>query len=515
MKASIIIPVYNAEKSLRKCVESLVYGQEKDIEIVLIEDCSQDHSWELCEELANEFQVVRCFRNSKNQGVSYARNQGIKVALGKYILFVDSDDWVSGKYAKELLEAAKQNPSSLIVCGFFFLDEVRKNRKKYVWKTDEEKVYHLKKENYFILQEKLHLQQLWNKVFRRDIICDYNICFDETQSMGEDFQFVLDYIQAAQIKECTIINQALYYYIRANQSSLMSKFGMVENENEFQRLRQLRDICGADDVSIEIKYNNAIQNLKDNYIYQICRNAEMQKNEKIELIERIIKDGNANTYLKKQQKIIAKEKLIQILVDLKTFCLRVKGRMQRYKRDIIIKKAYKKLSVHDVSIISQNCIGGVFYHDMHMKFLSPTINLFFKEPDFIRFVLNLEYYMNTELRMTWGEEYPVGYLDDIPVYFMHYRTCREAKESWNKRKQRINWSKIIVIATDMEGFDNYAWKLWTQIVYPKVLFTASERKNQGVVSFPQYKKNGHVVDLIPDRNFYKDDILIRTINNCH
>lgn len=515
MKASIIIPVYNAENSLRKCVESLVYGEEKDIEIVLIEDCSQDRSWELCEELAREYYIVKCFRNSENKGVSYTRNQGVKMASGKYILFVDSDDWVSGKYVKELLNAMQQNSNSLVICGFFFLDEVREYRRDYVWKIDGERFYHITKKDYFTLQEKLHLQQLWNKVFRRDIICEQKVYFDETQSMGEDFQFVLDYIQAAKIQECTIINQALYYYIRANQSSLMSKFGVIENENEFQRLKQLRDICGVGDASTEIMYKNAIQNLRNNYIYQICRNSEKKKNEKIELIEKIVKDRNAKVYFKEQRKIIAKEKIIQTLDACRVFWARVQGRIQRYRNDIIAKNAHKKLSAYDFSIISQNCIGGVFYHDMHMQFLSPTINLFFKEPDFIRFVQNLEYYINTELRMVWGEEYPIGYLEDIPVYFMHYQTCREAKEAWDKRKQRINWNKIIVVSTDMEGFDEYAWKLWTKISYPKVLFTATERKNQGVVSFPQYKKNGYVEDLIPDRKFYKDDILIRTINSCH
>lgn len=150
---------------------------------------------------------------------------------------------------------------------------------------------------------------------------------------------------------------------------------------------------------------------------------------------------------------------------------------------------------------------------MHMRFLSPTINLFFKEPDFVRFVQNLEHYINTELKLVWGEEYPIGYLDDILVYFMHYQNCSEAKESWEKRKQRINWNKIIVIATDMEGFNEYTWKLWEKISYPKILFSVTKQEDRGVVTFPEYKKTGHVEDLIPDRKFYKDGILIKIINN--
>ena len=513
MKTSIIIPVYNAENSLRKCVESLVFGQEEDIEIILVEDCSQDHSWEVCKELAHEYQAVKCIQNLNNKGVSYTRNQGIKISSGKYILFVDSDDWVSGKYVRELLNVAEQNPNALVVCGFFFIDEMERSRKEYVWQEDGESFYQLSNKDYFLLQENLHLQQLWNKIFLRDVIYDFNVCFDEKQTMGEDFQFVLDYIQAAQIKECIVINQALYYYIRVNKSSLMSKFGLTENENEFQRLRKLRDICGIDDTSVEKKYKNAVHSLKNNYIYQICRSSEKKKKEQIELIEHIVKDGKAKLYFKEQKRIIVKEKLIQILNYRKEISLRVKGRIQRYKRDIIVKHMRKKLSNSDFSIISQNCIGGVFYHDMHMRFLSPTINLFFKEPDFVRFVQNLEHYINTELKIVWGEEYPIGYLDDILVYFMHYQNCSEAKESWEKRKQRINWNKIIVIATDMEGFNEYTWKLWEKISYPKILFSVTKQEDRGVVTFPEYKKTGHVEDLIPDRKFYKDGILIKIINN--
>ena len=132
MKTSIIITEYNAENSLRKCVESLVFGQEEDIERILLEDCSQDHSWEVCKELAHEYQAVKCMQNLNNKGVSYTRNQGINISSGKYILFVDSDDWVSGKYVRELLNVAEQNPNALVVCGFFFIDEMERYRKEYV-----------------------------------------------------------------------------------------------------------------------------------------------------------------------------------------------------------------------------------------------------------------------------------------------------------------------------------------------------------------------------------------------
>lgn len=199
---------------------------------------------------------------------------------------------------------------------------------------------------------------------------------------------------------------------------------------------------------------------------------------------------------------------------MKAFQKRIEGRLRRDKRDYIAQKACKQLKARDFSIISQNCIGGVLYHDAGMEFLSPTVNLFFKEPDFVRFVLNLEYYLNLNLEMHWEEEYPVGKLEDISIYFMHYRTCREAREAWNRRKKSINWNKIIVLATDMDGFDEDSWTLWNQIKYPKILFTVTERNAPGVVVYPQNRKNGFVHNLIPDREFYKDGVLVNMINVC-
>lgn len=196
---------------------------------------------------------------------------------------------------------------------------------------------------------------------------------------------------------------------------------------------------------------------------------------------------------------------------------RIKGRIQRERRAIVIKKAKGKLCAEGFSIISQNCIGGVFYHDMGMKFLSPTIDLFFTEPDFVRFVLNLQYYIEIEPVMESGDKYPIGFLDDIEIHFMHYETCQEAKDAWEKRKRRINYDKILVIATDRNGFSDSVFENWKKIPYKKLLFTVNTQfaEEQDVVVFPRYKERSFVPDLIPDREFYKDDALIAILNSMN
>ena len=96
----------------------------------------------------------------------------------------------------------------------------------------------------------------------------------------------------------------------------------------------------------------------------------------------------------------------------------------------MIKKVQGKVYLSDISLISMNCIGGTFYHDMNCKFLTPTVNLFFTASDFIKFVNDLDYYLSFTPVVEMGEKYPIGTLDDIKIFFMHYDSCEKKKKKW-------------------------------------------------------------------------------------
>ncbi|WP_426350915.1 DUF1919 domain-containing protein [Alloiococcus sp. CFN-8] len=514
-KVCVIIPVYNAEKTIERCVDSIIYGKNRDVDVILVDDYSADNSWTICKELSKRHMNVRCIQNVENRGVSYTRNQGLRLAESEYILFVDSDDWVSENYVNMLLDMATSNPDALVICGHHFINEMERFRRDYVWKQDSNHVYTIGKECFFDLSRKFLIQQLWNKIFRRDIIVQGRVLFDETQSMGEDFQFVLDYMEALNCQECVIYNLPLYYYIRANNTSLMSNFGLTKHEKEYERYAKLYQLCGEENEVIQEQYNRAIQGIKENFIYQIMHDKKSHKSRKISNIECIMQDGQAKKYYKQQRILLFKENLVQLQNEYLKLLSWIKGRIQREKNNLIIKKARVALKSKDFTIISQNCIGGVFYHDMGMELLSPTINLFFKAEDFVRFVLNLEYYMNLEIEMHWEEEYPVGLLGDISIYFMHYKTCREAKENWQKRVKRINYDRIIVFSTDRESFTDSVFREWTKVQYPKILLTAVKRyaKEEESVLFKEYLEHGSVPDLIPKREFYRNNIIPKVINS--
>lgn len=112
----------------------------------------------------------------------------------------------------------------------------------------------------------------------------------------------------------------------------------------------------------------------------------------------------------------------------------------------------KRLKNRNFSIISSNCIGGIIYHRLGMQFLSPTINLWFPERDFIKFVLDLEGYLAEELVFVESKySHPVAQLRDIKVYFSHYHTKDEARNAWNQRKARINFDNLYIVMYDRDG----------------------------------------------------------------
>ena len=193
---------------------------------------------------------------------------------------------------------------------------------------------------------------------------------------------------------------------------------------------------------------------------------------------------------------------------------KIKAKLQNERNNRKAKFARSKLGDKDISIISQNCIGGIFSHDMQWQFRSPTVNLYIPAKDYMKFVQELERYLAAELTLERVEQYPVGRLGDIEVHFVHYNSWQEAKAAWERRKARVNWDRILILSTDRDGFDEQVFEQWKALPYPKLLFTANKKysNHPDSLDFPQYEELGCVPDLIPKREFYKDDVLINKVN---
>lgn len=281
---SVIVPVYNASATIERCVKSLVKSGGDRLQVILIEDCSKDNSWEVCQRLSNEYPSVISLHNVINRGVSYTRNRGLDAAEGKYILFTDSDDWVAEEYVNTF-EDVVSNGAEFAVCGYVNHDEKQNGRTDvFAWKDFEDTLtVNLKTEIEKLYGDSL-IQQLWNKVFVASYIKDNNIRFDESISIGEDTRFILDYIKKSGIQNITLINKPLYHYMRDQSGSLMFRVGYESVEEPITNLRKLYDIMGLSGEEIEQRILIDRKSLIINYAYLIMHNAGMSHKEKKRLI---------------------------------------------------------------------------------------------------------------------------------------------------------------------------------------------------------------------------------------
>lgn len=217
MKYSVIVPVYKAAHTIRKCVESLLNQTIDDVEILLINDGSPDESGAICREYADRFPFIKYFEK-ENGGVSSARNVGLEAAKGKYILFVDSDDYVSSDYFRRIDDALDKYKTDMLLFSVQYI-----GKKNIVWSTgrfeatDRGKIS--KKIN-SIMRAYL-FPSLMSKVFKRSIIETYNLRFDEKLYIAEDEAFIFEYVM--HIKKIVSISDVLYYVVGKNMDSLSRK----------------------------------------------------------------------------------------------------------------------------------------------------------------------------------------------------------------------------------------------------------------------------------------------------
>lgn len=186
---------------------------------------------------------------------------------------------------------------------------------------------------------------------------------------------------------------------------------------------------------------------------------------------------------------------------------------ERIRGEVLSRVVKSKLDLSDISLISMNCLGGVLYIDCGEKFLTPTIDLFFEPSDFIKFVNNLDLYLNEVPRVVMGPHFPVGVLGNIKIYFMHYNSPDEAKQKWEDRKRRINKDRIFVIMVDRYGLSKKDFEDFKKIKYPKFLLTNKKDFQCGdSIYMTKYRKLDELPDIIPGRRMYYKMALPKAIN---
>lgn len=306
-KVSIVIPVYKAADTITSCVESLEKNTYKNLQIILVEDCSGDQTIDVCKELANTYDNVLCIENDQNHGVSYTRNHGLDYADGTYLMFVDSDDYVEADYIETMISAISctDNESIMPVCGYINHDEKKNGRIDIFLPSNEKEC--LKKSIQIMpeLYEKRMLQIIWNKVFRLDVIKRNHIRFEEEMFIGEDFRFLLEYMKAAKISQFLLVNKALCHYMRDNENSLMSRLLETKIQDSLDNFEIMYKFMGKSADKMQKLIEEEKEKQIEYYAYTIMHDTNMTTKEKKEKIFQL--PSNHVEQLYKQQKILQRK----------------------------------------------------------------------------------------------------------------------------------------------------------------------------------------------------------------
>ncbi len=228
-KISIVVPVYNAERTLRRCVEALLDQTYKNIEIILVNDASSDGSFDIMQEYETlDTRVIAV--DNLHGGVSHTRNTGIHRASGEYIMFCDSDDYVEPKWCETLFNQIFSNDAVLGMCGVRVIKSNGDIRHRNV---GDAKVLSIS--NFFELDKNGEFTYVvWDKIFKKECINEF---FDKSFEFGEDALFVMHYLmQFPGDAKISIGSEALYNYDLGGMNRLSNKW--CDSHHKFARERE-------------------------------------------------------------------------------------------------------------------------------------------------------------------------------------------------------------------------------------------------------------------------------------
>lgn len=301
---TVIVPAFNAEKTIKKCLDSIINQSYKDCKIIVIDDGSSDSTPHICDEYASKNDNISVF-HIDNKGVSNARNVGIENVCTEYFVCVDSDDSVERDYLKCLYLAKKQFPQAGHYWCCFKTD--KKGEQTEYLADKENEVSFFSKKQIMSLYEKWIAQAPYCKLYDTRIVHSCGLKMNTKYNLGEDLMFNLDYLDSVKNDKIVIINKATYNYILGNSNSLDSKYR--ENLDEIYDflnnyiLDYLRK-WDANSDQLQIFYNvefNSFENVLNNemnekntisYSEKIRKNSERLASEKFRTIL-----SNTNRYV--------------------------------------------------------------------------------------------------------------------------------------------------------------------------------------------------------------------------
>lgn len=255
-KVSVIVPIYNKEFYLKRCISSIVHQSYHNLQIILVDDGSTDSSRDIC-----RYYQTQDFRieviEQENLGVSIARNRGIEQAKGEYVIFVDADDYIDSDYIMQLVNVQKKYPDYLIVCS------VNDNKQLPFPSYDKEKNKWEIKDDLAEVLANGFISSIWNKLFRLNLIKKHNIKFNEKINFGEDGLFCLDYIALNNLQEIYLQKSVSYHY----EIKVKHSLSMGYHRNMYKMVCMLNSKIAKMTLQYHILDNSEVY-------YQLLKNIE-------------------------------------------------------------------------------------------------------------------------------------------------------------------------------------------------------------------------------------------------
>lgn len=330
-KVSVVVPVYNVQKYIKECIESLLNQTFDDIEIILVDDGSSDNSGKICDEYAGKDKRIKVF-HKENEGASIARRYGVEHSSGEYICFIDSDDYAEREFLHEMYSAIKENDADIAECDYnVFSEKMRKHKCLYnapCVKEREDFLNDIVKET--IIYGEVAVV-MWNKIYKKDKIVSF--VKDYGESLLEDYIFNIQYYVG--VNRYVYINRPLVNY-RQVQNSLSKSFNpkIYSILKDVQKLKlEFMDEVGLNDREcIELSNRWYIK-----YVHNFLKNIFVMKNslkhkEKRAAAEEVLKDSYLKniciqTELKTQFiQDIVKENYRHVLDELEIYGFKMKVR---------------------------------------------------------------------------------------------------------------------------------------------------------------------------------------------
>lgn len=249
-KISVIVPFRNADFMIKKCIYSIIRQMPSCSELILIDDHSSDNSWQICQTLSQKDSRISVYQNEEI-GVSSARNLGLSIATGKWITFVDADDYVYQDYFRSIIRSVSKNCDFLL----FSYDEFPNNHQGEKIRTL--KLISLHKEELYnlIFQSRVVQGYVWDKAFKRTIIEKYQVRFNPHLSMNEDLAFCFEYMLHA--KSPIFLDKIIYCYVKHDTEATSGKLSneAIMVKKSFTYMKQLqKKSCGLPDRYLTVAY---------------------------------------------------------------------------------------------------------------------------------------------------------------------------------------------------------------------------------------------------------------------